>query len=160
MKHILFLDMDGVLVDLPQTKVKVPIGEKREWEDPLFWECLPKTSFADELVRVCSTFYHVQILSTLCTPGSGMGKLLWLRQNYPAIADNVILTTNAKYLLAAPGRVLVDDDPSNCLEFELHGGFAVEVPNPKINLDSRKVTMEMIYNRIRGLHNFQGLNTC
>ena len=120
---LLFLDMDGVIVDLPE-------GSSKRWGEVGYWKDLQKLPHADHFVDVCLRYYTVHILSSLGGgPSSATGKMLWLDRHYPELREGAILTKR-KYLLAGPDRILVDDDPSNIFAFTHTGGEAVLFPNP------------------------------
>jgi 5'(3')-deoxyribonucleotidase len=123
MRPILFLDMDGVIAHLDSYK------NQERWDDPLFWECLPKLPWADDLVKACIAGYQTYILTTPCGDASIVGKIAWIKRWYPNLQTRMIFTAH-KHLLATHLRVLVDDDPSNCTRFKQMGGIALEVPNP------------------------------
>jgi len=129
MKPILFLDMDGVIADLGSRANRITIEECKGYDDPLFWECLPKLPWADALARLCVNYFQVYILTTPCGPASIIGKHNWMKRHYPALSTRMIYTAH-KHLLAAPLRILVDDDPGHCARFRESRGIAVEVPNP------------------------------
>lgn len=121
-RRLLFLDMDGVIVDFSY-------ASGARWGEIGFWESLKKTTWADELVKMCRKWFDVHILSSLGGgPQSATGKMLWLDRYYPSLVEGTILTRK-KYLLAAPGRILVDDDPRNIDQWFLSGGYGIRVPN-------------------------------
>jgi 5'(3')-deoxyribonucleotidase len=122
MRPILFLDMDGVIAHLDSYK------NMEHWDDPMFWECLPKLPWADDLVKTCIALYQTYILTAPCTDASIVGKTAWVKMWYPDLTTRMIFTAH-KHLLAAPCRVLVDDDPGNCSRFRQMNGIALEVPN-------------------------------
>ena len=132
--NICFLDMDGVIVNFPFTPSYLksmgtgcPPGElAKDWGTIEFWVGLPKFSWSDELVKVCrQQFTHVHFLtSTAAGAASLTGKRRWLDHHYPELASRTVFTQE-KYLLGAPGRVLIDDDPWNCRTFEGAGGQAI-----------------------------------
>lgn len=123
MRPILFLDMDGVIAYLDDYK------NRQHWDDPLFWECLPKTYWADDLVRTGIAYCHTYILTTPYGSASIIGKHDWILRWYPELATRVIYTDH-KHLFAGHGRVLVDDDHDACKMFRSFGGIAFEVSNP------------------------------
>jgi len=129
MRPILFLDMDGVIADLGGRQKMLPIEECPEYNEPEFWLTLPKLSWADDLVKACINYFQVYILTSPCGSGSIIGKEAWMVKWYPDLASRMIYTAH-KHLLAAPTRILVDDDPKNCARFRQFGGIAIEVPNP------------------------------
>jgi len=122
----LFLDMDGVIANLPD-------GQSQCWNMPEFWATLPKYDHSDELVDyVCSRF-DVHILSSNGGgPASTWGKMQWLGMYYPWLVEGAIFT-KCKYLLVGPNRILIDDDPENVRPWQrsrLAGCHGILFPNP------------------------------
>lgn len=56
------------------------------------------------------------------------GKSMWMLYHVDRL-DKLILTTR-KELLAAPGRLLIDDNDNNCNAWRDHGGISILVPRP------------------------------
>jgi 5'(3')-deoxyribonucleotidase len=56
-------------------------------------------------------------------------KVEWCRRRLMAHEHQVIVTKH-KPLLAAPGRLLIDDNPENCKNWMVHGGTAILWPQP------------------------------
>lgn len=150
----IFLDMDGVLADFIAAALSVhgrsdfvyPLNgtkdvhtllgvSKEAFYAPLdsadFWAELPKTEICDALLAaVEATGIPTYILSKPTrSPGSAAGKLRWLAAHAPHLAGRTILTGH-KHLLAAPGRLLIDDMDGNVREWAAAGGTAVLVPRP------------------------------
>jgi 5'(3')-deoxyribonucleotidase len=144
MSNLLFLDMDGVIVDLPR-------WSKDRWTDISFWENLPKLPWADDLVGLCLRLYEVHILTTPAVPECVPGKMRWLDRWYPILSDGAIHTSE-KYLLAGAGRVLVDDDPSHTSSFRRFGGAAVRVHNPGRFPFATHVPIESVFLDIARIH--------
>ncbi|WP_417625150.1 5' nucleotidase, NT5C type [Paremcibacter congregatus] len=57
------------------------------------------------------------------------GKGLWINQHLPAYRNRLHMTKD-KHLLAAPGRLLIDDHDENCQRFIEAGGAAIVYPQP------------------------------
>jgi 5'(3')-deoxyribonucleotidase len=144
MSYLLFLDMDGVIVDLPQCTVD-------RWSNVSFWENLSKLPWADDLVELCMRLYEVHILTTPAVPECVPGKMQWLHRWYPSLADGAIHTSE-KYLLAQSNRVLVDDDPGHTSSFRTHGGEAVRVHNPKRFPFCIAASIESVFYDITRIH--------
>jgi 5'(3')-deoxyribonucleotidase len=123
-EKLLFLDMDGVIVDFSyETSAR--------WGDIGFWETLQKTPWADDLVALATSHYFVHVLSSLGGGSeSATGKMRWLNVHFPQLVRGTILTKK-KHLLAQGERVLVDDDPENCMLFRLWDGDTIQVPHPR-----------------------------
>jgi 5'(3')-deoxyribonucleotidase len=133
----IFLDMDGVLVDLVRTILgKLSMGRAipfilKNWprgvfsikdaleleKDPLLslsvddWSTAAETDFAADLVRLCTDLVGIENLFILTSPGSyvcaGTGKMEWMNRHFPELTKNMIVTRH-KYLIRGPG-ILIDD---------------------------------------------------
>ena len=156
MKPVVFFDLDGVLADfvrgalalhraeLPMTDVTWgfpgQIGFDGE-SDPTFWEPMGRSFWyglaplADgfALLRSAEGFVgpeNIGILSSPCfTDGCADGKLEWVRKHLPLYRRRVFIGP-AKYLVAGPGKILVDDNNDNADKFAAAGGLSVLVPRP------------------------------
>lgn len=153
-RRICFLDLDSVLVDFISGALKalgvnnytIPLNESNmeKWpgvnctteqfwlsidktgED--FWAELEKYDYADELVSVCKSFGEVFFLTSPSrNPKCLSGKLIWVQKHFPELQRKIVLTP-AKYLCAAPDRVLIDDTILKCDKFSKFGGLSVLFP--------------------------------
>ena len=137
-RKLLFLDMDGVIVDLPT-------GQSRKWGEEDYWMNLSKYPWSDELVALCDTLYEVHILSSLGGgAASATGKMRWIEHHYPQLADGTILTKDKK-LLAAKRRILVDDDPDNIRQFCIRRGRGILFPNKERFPGAKTKTVEEVF---------------
>lgn len=97
---------------------------------PDWWRDLPYYGWAIplfELARGCGEFLIATTPSR--NPDSTSGKVAAIqRLAGPNFRDYCI--TPRKWLLAAPGRVLIDDNEENCQKFEEHGGTSILFPQP------------------------------
>lgn len=107
-----------------------PLAEPEFWQ-PIrgradFWAGLePLPWFADMigLANELTDDWHV-VTSPINCPGCYGGKAEWLRRHLgPGAEDRLVLTRN-KSLLARPGSVLVDDRPDTVRDFVKAGGSA------------------------------------
>lgn len=148
---ILF-DLDGVLADFRTAAFKVHGVEYCEqtsshtqgamWDDigisknqfwaPLdadFWASLPLYNYARDLLGVAAHlvgYRNVFIATAASSPAACAGKIRWIRRELPSwLSDQYVLTTH-KRLLSADTVLLVDDLPTNLVNFK-HG---VLVPRP------------------------------
>lgn len=154
---IVFLDMDGVVADfaagvanlfgLPLDEVeaagdrtykvlglsKAGFYERLEAAGPEWWAGLPVYPWANRLAAACGAVGEVYIATSPqsgCV-SAGTGKLAWIKAFLPdAFAGRRFFIGTDKHLLAAPGRVLIDDDPKKCDAFRAAGGRAVLFPRP------------------------------
>jgi hypothetical protein len=92
---------------------------------------LEKIEDADQIVEsACREFgvENVCLLSALAPVSSCVsGKWAWVRRHYPQFS-NQMLFGSAKWFLAGPGRVLIDDWEENVAQFNKHGGEGILVP--------------------------------
>jgi 5'(3')-deoxyribonucleotidase len=152
----IFLDMDGVLCKCheaalesfgatmePNKPMNQIVGEQCQFHvdrayfwatfEAMFWENLEKTDLCDKLIAWSIHYaglHNVYILSSPTTnPDSAAGKTQWVRTHFPALLPRLRLA-NDKELLAAPGRILVDDKESNVDKWIDANGTAILVPRP------------------------------
>ncbi len=166
-KPDIFLDMDGVLADLPlhmylawddyslryrysglypyQHRVTEPCASFETWmQDPMrweygpatnmtFWYGIPQFSWAKQLLSALKHIGRVRICSN---PGrqafadvAAMGKIRWCYQRLGVVSNHVTLLQD-KFLLAQPGRVLIDDNDHNISEWRKAGGTGILFPQP------------------------------
>jgi hypothetical protein len=154
---IIFLDLDGVLVDFVRGAL-VAHGEPADtpvtgWSfdrevaarrgitpeefwaacDEAFWAGLDWTADGRALLAACETAAgpdRVFLLSTPCkTRGCLQGKQDWVDRHLPAYSRKVFFGA-AKEAFAGPGKVLVDDYDKNVERFQAAGGWTVLVPRP------------------------------
>ncbi len=148
----IFLDLDGVccdflsglarlysrkLADLPVGIYDLPALFDTTFEDvdarirgsENFWLGLSPYPHAKQLVQYLQQVGDVFVLSSPWPQDaeSHAEKLIWADNNLGIPHDRVILTPH-KSLLAAPGRILIDDLMSNCRAWVEHGGDAVHFP--------------------------------
>ncbi len=65
------------------------------------------------------------------TPGTGQGKREWFAEHFPKYdpwAD--LFVGGAKWKLAGPGKILLDDSGANCEAFDGAGGRSLLIPRP------------------------------
>jgi hypothetical protein len=146
----LFLDMDGVLVDLARGFKDVcgyplswgleeKIGKEKYWTPvhearPNFWSTLPKMVGADDMVDGLLNNIHlnnVHILSAVFNDHEECEdeKRVWVQNNTPVKTENInIVQRREKRNFAKTDgvpNVLVDDMEKNCVEWVAAGGIAI-----------------------------------
>lgn len=152
---MIFLDMDGVLCDFASAAFRVhdrefnadeyPKGQfalepvlgvttKQFWDridshGEAFWEQLEPLPWALELVTAVSMLDTVIIATSPSrSPASYSGKRRWLqRMGLHVLAS---MFGSEKWLLAQPGRTLIDDAEHNVFPWCRQGGDAILVPQP------------------------------
>lgn len=156
MFDVIFLDMDGVIADFVSAAIEVcnlPLkhDEVDQWNFFLqymtseeFWQEIDRTPdfwtervkpypWASEVVALCeANANRVIFASAPCNhPQSAEGKIRWLRQHgFMGDDRNDYMLGPDKYLMAKPGRLLVDDNDGNCVSFETEGGQKLVFPQP------------------------------
>lgn len=155
MRPTIYLDMDGVVSDAHDAFLRAmgredlikdyPAGEfnvdkvagvsastmwrKVAAQGRELWSRMKKLPWAHALYEGLKKIGDVVFLTAPSQdPECAAGKVEWLQRfaKRKDFTDYVI--TARKELLAGPGRVLVDDRPSNCDEFRKAGGAAVLFP--------------------------------
>lgn len=114
------------LPELTEAEFWAPIVERGED----FWRSLPMLPWARELVdlvhKLSGGDWYV-LTSPGPHPSALTGKARWLRGRL-GIQHEQMIPTPHKHLLAAPGRILVDDREDNCRDWYGHLGKAVVFP--------------------------------
>lgn len=98
-----------------------------------FWADLPIFQWTDWLIKACQALGTVCVLSSPSRhPDCVQGKLRWIKRVFGEKFRNYIFAPKQhKYLLAAPGRYLVEDSEQNAAEFvAARGSGAVIIPQP------------------------------
>jgi 5'(3')-deoxyribonucleotidase len=94
-----------------------------------FWCNLEKTPDADYIVAICLSHFDEVYTVTTPTRNSHSGKIQWVINHYPALAEQIIFIRD-KELLANSETFLVDDKNANYDKFRLNGGNAYLYPRP------------------------------
>lgn len=151
--HIL-IDLDGVLADFVTAALDVqglPNVVVDRWEmheccgltasdfwgtidrqGYEFWANIDPYPWKDELLALLPTTFTVSTTPSR-HPNCAAGKTAWMHQHFRGTNGKVFrdyLIGEHKHLLAAPGRVLIDDSDKNCVKFCEHGGEAILFPQP------------------------------
>ena len=149
MNRLIFLDMDGVIVNLHNAvsrlhNLDVPTafhrGELRMTDEELWgrtncnwWANLPWMDDGRAILALCEDAVgaeNVVICSTPAAwPGSAEGKLRWIEQQMPNYARRFVLTPDKSW--CADGRtLLIDDTEKNVTAFHQAGGASLLCPRP------------------------------
>ena len=117
MKKIIYIDMDGVLVDCNSTFACISAHEKREYKDAddipgVFGRMSPMPG-AIEAYRELSQLFDTYVLSTAPweNQSAWSDKLLWVKEHLGDYAYKRLILTHHKELLA--GDFLIDDRTAN-----------------------------------------------
>jgi len=166
MNRQIFLDMDGVIVDLQHPvhqlhgldvndafhRGELQMTNAELWgrTDASWWAGLPWMDDGRAILALCEDAVgaeNVVICSTPAAwPGSAEGKLRWIEQQMPNYARRFILTPNKAW--CANGRsLLIDDTPDNCLSFRQAGGASLLCPRPW-NCDTEASAVDYLRCRI------------
>lgn len=148
-----FLDLDGVLVDFRRGVCKAfgrddPSTNWIFWENwegvtdkdvdekcgIFFWDMLdwtPEGPYIEQAVQEKFNSEDIYLLTTpMPNPGSGTGKLKWIKRCMPRLYNRTIISYAPKSLLAGPNTLLIDDKDKNIAEFVAAGGYGILVPRP------------------------------
>jgi hypothetical protein len=150
----IFVDMDGVLCDFISAAFEVHGKKydaltypKLEWsiasvlgitEDEFwrviddgkhrFWPGIKRYPWANELLTQVSAMAPVALLSTPSKSAfCHSGKRVWVDEHAP---DFELILCKSKHFLAAPGRVLIDDNDGNIKKWRDNGGIGILFPQP------------------------------
>lgn len=141
----LYLDLDGVIADFDRYAYQVaglpPSGgvyNAEQWAqitgNPRLYRDLPKTTYADQLVKFCRDFGRQEnfrlIFLTAVPKGNDMhwafyDKVMWCLARYPEIPVHFGPYSADKYLHCQPGDVLIDDRESNIAAWNAAGGIGI-----------------------------------
>lgn len=161
MFSVIYLDMDGVIVDFarglleahnrPDLVAAYEVGTyPRQWDfegklgteeeiwKPVnkqgvsFWVSLKAHSWANKIIQALEAsgvewFFCSKPVNTI---GGYAGKFAWLNSHYPQFTEDKIIFLQHKDLLAHPRALLIDDNETNLLDFEMAGGNTSLFPQP------------------------------
>jgi hypothetical protein len=144
-QYTFFVDLDGVLVNFDQgfkditnmskeTYVHM-YGKKELWatinsKGPSWWENLQWMPDGKQLWDVVKNF-NVKILSSGTTKNTGdlakVGKLRWIKNNLGDVESIIVDASHLKqnYADAKETNVLIDDLPSNIIQWNAQGGTGI-----------------------------------
>ena len=149
---IAFVDMDGIVVDMVGHLIKrlgyqpeiiynnwpkgsyyiydaINLTEKETHDimDEGFWLTATLTEEAEELMEIITNKFNQVAFLTMPVRRRGCidGKHAWRDRYFPEIP---IITTEVKYYLAAPDKLLIDDYDQNISQFVEYGGKGILLP--------------------------------
>jgi 5'(3')-deoxyribonucleotidase len=151
----IFIDLDGVLADFisaafvvhlshydPTTYPRMEwsiakvlgITEDQFWQkidaaEPNFWPKLSPYEWSEAIVaHAQASAERVAFLSTPSLhPSCHYGKRQWASKYFPKVE---LILCKSKELLAAPGRILIDDNDGNVTKWRKAGGIGILFPQP------------------------------
>jgi hypothetical protein len=149
MSRQIFLDMDGVIVDLqcPLQELhhrdvslafhrhELELTDEQIWTgtDAIWWAHLPWMEDGRAILALCEDAVGVENVILCSTPaawpGSAEGKIRWIEEQMPNYKRRFILTPK-KACCANARTLLIDDYERNNVEFHNAGGAALLCPRP------------------------------
>lgn len=147
-----YIDLDGVLancvsqLEIYLGKIYTPIlGEydftktfdisrnelMRTFDDHDFWATMPHYPWLNQLVEYFESFgvFITFVTHAVDSLHSFTGKYEWFVRYLSKYKDDLVFIRAPKrHLLAAPGRVLIDDNDQNVAAWVLNGGEAILFP--------------------------------
>jgi 5'(3')-deoxyribonucleotidase len=171
MNRQIFLDMDGVLVDLHKPfaeHIGVPYEMLSQhmdfsflvkpvellWKglDIQWWADLPWMPDGKQILTVCENMVgkdNVYICSHPANSISAAGKLQWIEGNLPDYSSRYVLVKD-KWTCASARTLLIDDHPDNILQFYQNGGAALLCPR-RWNGNEQDDVAEHLLSMIEGM---------
>jgi hypothetical protein len=110
------------------------MGQSEFWRpaDYGFWYNLPRTSIFGQIVAILKPYLREQV-TILTAPSQNVGcvpgKTGWLRDN--GLRYVPVFLGKKKWRLAAPSKLLIDDNEENIEKFAERGGATYLVPSPQ-----------------------------
>jgi phosphoglycolate phosphatase-like HAD superfamily hydrolase len=146
MQPIIFVDLDGVLVNLKQGLGNILQMDLEDYSrddfEPLlknylkqlntkelinFWSKLPKTKDCDKLWSFLKEHQPLILSASGNSEPSCMGKKLWCKKNLGIDSDRVFCskTSSEKQKYASNKSILIDDFDKNIKQFNKNGGHGI-----------------------------------
>ena len=149
---MIYLDLDGVLVDLVPELCKALGFDIKNWSageynvskvfhmehqfiwnytNEAFWAELPWTADGKQILEACwrAVDHRNVCIATTSAEYAFFGKQQWIERELPWFwAHRQFVFTESKKLLAHDGAVLIDDCDDNVNMFRKAGGKAILVP--------------------------------
>jgi len=168
MQPLIFVDLDGVLVDLVgglaerlgkdlsdreifNQEYRKFIKETNPWALSQFWAKLPQTKDCEKLWNAFKGYKPLILSSVSNCINAVYGKELWCFTNLEIPSDRVFLSQNSadKALYASPKSLLIDDYDKNIERFRAAGGMAIHHTDTDktIDLFNRFIENNWIYPR-------------
>lgn len=114
---------------------RLGVTEETFWKDIAnlsdFWtkDVIPYP-WAQMLIHACQQYGPVHLITKPPAedPAAWTGKYLAAQKYFPGLP--IIMQQGDRSLLAGPGRLLIDDNESNCTQWMVAGGRAIVFPQP------------------------------
>ncbi len=160
MRKQIFLDMDGVLVNLQcplkdmhgidvnlafhRHELKLTTEELWSKTDAGWWAGLPWMDDGRAILAICEEAVGAENVFLCSTPaewpGSADGKIRWIKEQAPNYARRFVLTPT-KAACANPRTLLIDDYENNVIDFRMAGGAVLLCPRPWNALRDQKAVV-------------------
>ena len=157
-QKLVFVDLDGIIVDFvggvlkshnvdPSFKERgqgnynlaslLGMTESEFWlqldVNEKFWEDLEKTEEADDLIEFIEDLVEPSSIYFLSSPAVSSfcysGKAKWIYKHFNRYIHHLILMQQ-KHFIAAPNRILIDDNDANCNKWRSNRGVGLLFPRP------------------------------
>ena len=172
-RRTIYIDMDGVVADFDSYASNI-VGRNVGWDHddltseewailakvPNLYFQLPLIEQSVPMVGLCKSFAsraNIEFLTAIprktTMPSAKQDKIDWINEFFPGIPVNFGPFSKDKQKWARPGDILIDDKPSNILEWGAAGGIPVyhfgnydntiklilyaldEIPQPELKFD-------------------------
>lgn len=169
MQPVLFVDLDGVLVDLKQgvgqiLKMNLDKLSRKEFEPILdnylknlntkqlmsFWANLPETKNCKKLWDKVKDFQPLILSACGHSQISCQGKKIWCKKHLGIDGDRIFCSKNAeeKQKYASPKSILIDDYKKSIKQFIERGGHGIHHTSLSKTISAlRKVLRKMNINQ-------------
>lgn len=165
MQPIVFVDLDGVLVDLQRgfaelNKKPYKKMSHKEFSNIIqkylknlsvkqivnFWSNLPETKDCQKLWENLSQFQPIILSACGNCEASCLGKKLWCKKHLGLDKDRVFCSKNSaeKQLYASPKSILIDDYEKNIEQFNNKGGYGIHHTRTNKTLETLKKHLNLL----------------
>jgi hypothetical protein len=121
--------------EVEEMALKKGLSPAQFWDgqDDEFWSTLPMYDYSKGFISKLESVVGKENICLLTSPTltSAGGTQQWIRNCLPDYFDSKqYLIGPAKYMVAGPGKLLIDDNDGHFEEFVKHGGDAILFPQP------------------------------